>query len=214
MRINFWIKTWNEGNIGFHQADIHAALEKHWPELEAGSTVLVPLCGKTLDLLWLEARGLDVIGVEFIESAVLDFFRENDLAWEKIEAYGHPCYRAVDRNIRLFLTDFIQLAADYNGPRMASIYDRGALVALPHDMRAPYIKACRKLLSYKRKVLLVTLKFEPDVMEGPPFCIPPNEVEHLWNNELKLLETVDVLASMPRAVAAGVQNLVEHYWIF
>jgi len=81
MRVNFWIKAWNEGNIGFHLTDKHPALEKFWPSLEAGASVLVPLCGKSQDLLWLEESGLDVIGVEFVESAVLDFFRENSLDW-------------------------------------------------------------------------------------------------------------------------------------
>ena len=61
MRAKFWSTAWGEGNIGFHQADIHPSLEKHWPALEAGSTVLVPLCGKSSDILWLEAQGLDVL---------------------------------------------------------------------------------------------------------------------------------------------------------
>jgi len=135
MRVNFWIKAWNEGNTGFHQADIHPALKKHWPVLPAGASVLAPLCGKSLDLLWLEERGLDVIGVEFVDSAVLGFFRENELAWEETTQYGHKCYRARDHNIRIFVADFIKFAHDYDGKLLDSLYDRAALVALPADMR-------------------------------------------------------------------------------
>lgn len=214
MRVNFWNKAWTESNIGFHQADIHAALEKYWPEQETGTTVLVPLCGKSRDLLWLEKQGFDVIGVEFVESAVLDFFRENKLTWEETVQYGHRCYRARERNIRIYVADFIQLAIDYDGPPLETLYDRAALVALPEDMRAPYVKACRKLLVLSPHVLLVTLEYDSNVMEGPPFSVTREEVRRLWCAELDLVERVDMLSSMPRAIASGVQSLDEYFWVF
>lgn len=214
MRVNFWIKCWGEGNIGFHQRDTHYALDKYWPALKRGSTVLVPLCGKSLDLLWLEEHGLDVIGVEFVESAVLDFFRENNLSWDETEQYGHRCLSARGRNIRIFVTDFIQLANDYKGEPIAALYDRAALVALPADMRPPYVEACKKLLSESPKGLLVSMSYEPATMEGPPFSVPNTEVEQLWGGRLKQVEEVNMLASMPRAVASGVQSLNEYLWVF
>jgi thiopurine S-methyltransferase len=213
MRVNFWMKAWGEGNIGFHQADVHPALERHWPALEAGASVLVPLCGKSLDLLWLEERGLDVIGVEFVASAVLDFCRENSLDWEETEQYGHPCYRVRGRNIRIFVTDFIRFAQDYDGRPFDGLYDRAALVALPADMRAPYVAACRKLLSTSPRGLLVSLQYAPEAMEGPPFCVEPAEVDRLWEGRLTQVEQLDMLSSMPRAVASGVQSLDEYFWI-
>ena len=214
MRVNFWIKAWGEGNIGFHQPDIHPALEEYWPELEAGTTVLVPLCGKSLDLLWLEERGLSVTGVEFVESAVLDFFHENDLSWEKTTEYGHLCYHALGRNIRIFVSDFIQLADDYSGRPLDILYDRAALVALPEDMRPPYVAACKKLLSEPVRGLLISLEYKPEVMEGPPFSVPPTEIDQLWEGKPGLVKQVDMLSSMTRAVKSGVQSLVEYYWVF
>jgi thiopurine S-methyltransferase len=214
MRINFWIKTWGESNIGFHLADVHPALKKYWPELDAGTSVLVPLCGKSRDLLWLEERGLDVIGVEFVESAVLDFLRENSLTWEESEQYGHKCYSVCGRNIRLFVSDFIHFADDYSGQPMDTLYDRAALVALPEDMRAGYVAACEKLLTTPPQGLLVTLEYEPIAMEGPPFSVAATEVERLWRGKLILVEQVDMLSSMPRAIASGVQRLDEYLWVF
>ncbi len=214
MRVNFWIKTWGEGNIGFHLADSHPALDKYWPELESGASVLVPLCGKSRDLLWLEERGLEVIGVEFVESAVLDFFRENNLAWEKTVQYGHPCYRVCERNIRIFVADFIHFADDYSGQPIDTLYDRAALVALPEDMRADYIAACEKLLTDSPQGLLVTLKYEPIAMEGPPFSVAATEVDRIWKGKLILVEQVDMLSSMPRAIASGVRRLDEYLWVF
>ena len=213
MRINFWIKAWGEGNIGFHQGDIHPALKKYWPGLEAGNSVLVPLSGKSRDLLWLEKRGIDVIGVEFIESAVLDFFRENKLDWEETVQYGHPCYRVRGRNIWIFVADFIQFANDYDGQPIDSLYDRAALVALPEDMRPDYVAACEKLLTNSAQGLLVTMEYEPRAMEGPPFSVPNEEVERLWKGRLELVEQMDMLSSMRRAVKSGVLRLDEYFWI-
>ena len=214
MRVNFWIRTWERSNIGFHRSDIHPALARYWPEQQAGTVVLVPLCGKSLDLLWLESQGLDVMGVEFIESAVVDFFHENKLAFEEDVKYGHRCYRATERNICIFITDFIQLADDYTGPPIKTLYDRAALVALPEDMRAAYVNACRKLLCSRPQGLLVTLTYTPQVMDGPPFSVPPDEVEHLWEERIRRVEQVDMLSEMPRAVASGVRELDEYYWLF
>ncbi len=214
MRANFWIKAWGEGNIGFHQAYSHPALKKYWPELAAGTSVLVPLCGKSQDLLWLEERGLNVTGIEFVESAVLDFFRENKLAWEETVQYGHQCYRACGRNIRIFVADFICFADDYSGQPLDTLYDRAALVALPEDMRADYVAACEKLLTTSPRGLLVTLEYDPIVMEGPPFSVTVAEVGRLWKGRLTLVEQVDMLSSMPRAIASGVQNLDEYLWVF
>ena len=214
MRINFWIKTWDKGNIGFHLHEIHPTLKKHWPRSATSSTALVPLCGKSRDLLWLEAQGHEVIGVDFVETAVLDFFRENKLAWGETTQYGHRCFRAHERNIYLFVADFIQFADDYDGPAMDSLYDRAALVALPHNMRAGYVTACKKLLAPKHQGLLLTIEYDQDLMEGPPFSVTAAEVERLWESQLVLVESEDVLASMPRALASGVPSLHEYCWVF
>jgi len=214
MRVNFWIKTWDIKNIGFHRTDIHPVLEKYWPPMETDTSVLVPLCGKSKDLLWLEEHGLDVIGVEFVESAVLDFFRENGLSWYETEQDGHRCLCAGERNIRIFVADFIQLAGSYSGEPIKGFYDRAALVALPEDMRGPYVDACRKFLAPSPRGLLVSCEYDANFMEGPPFSVPREEVERLWTGHLRLVEQVDVLSEMPRAVGLGVPRLEEFFWIF
>ncbi len=61
--------------VGTKQA-VSSALRKFWPGLAAGSRVLVPLCGKSVDLLWLVGQGCDVTGVELSEIAVRAFFAE------------------------------------------------------------------------------------------------------------------------------------------
>ena len=66
---NFWIERWNKQEIGFHQGDFDPALEKYWSRLNvpAGARVFVPLCGKSLDMLWFAQQGYGVVGAELSE---------------------------------------------------------------------------------------------------------------------------------------------------
>src|SRR5271168_4030892 len=75
----FWHDRWRTGQIGFHQSAVDRHLAAHWPTLElaAASPVFVPLCGKSLDLLWLRDRGHAVLGVELSAVAVESFCMEN-----------------------------------------------------------------------------------------------------------------------------------------
>lgn len=81
MEESFWQARWAENQIGFHQRETNPYLERYWSRLglPAGCQVLVPLCGKSLDLLWLAGQGYRVLGVELAERAVLDFFAEQGL---------------------------------------------------------------------------------------------------------------------------------------
>jgi len=81
MEPHFWLERWRTGQIAFHQASVDRSLRRHWPALgiSAGSRVLAPLCGKSLDLLWLHDQGLEVLGVELAVTAVESFFLENGL---------------------------------------------------------------------------------------------------------------------------------------
>ena len=67
-----WLERWRVGRTGWHEAGGNQGLKRHW--VAVGRRVLVPLCGKTPDLLWLEERGNAVTGVELSEIAVQAFF--------------------------------------------------------------------------------------------------------------------------------------------
>ncbi len=81
---NFWIERWNNQEIGFHQGDFDPALGRYWSRLgaPAGARVFVPLCGKSLDMVWLAQNGHPAVGAELSERAVDDFFAERGLSPE------------------------------------------------------------------------------------------------------------------------------------
>src|SRR5690606_23538365 len=76
---DFWQQRWRDNRIGFNRDDVLPLLEKHWPSLglPAGSRVFVPLCGKSLDVTWLAARGHRARGVELSPLPVGQFSDEN-----------------------------------------------------------------------------------------------------------------------------------------
>ena len=81
MDADFWQQRWREGRIGFHQDRPTPLLEQYWDAVGVahGARVLVPLCGKSLDLAWLAARGHEVLGVELSRLAIEQFFAEHAL---------------------------------------------------------------------------------------------------------------------------------------
>lgn len=73
---HLWLDFWRDERSDFHQIAVNPLLNKFWPSLKLahGSRVFVPLCGKSLDMLWLAQQGHEVIGVELSSIAVEDFF--------------------------------------------------------------------------------------------------------------------------------------------
>ncbi len=78
MDTEFWHSRWAENRIGFHLNDINPVLAKYWPMLSTTrtETVLVPMCGKSVDLTWLAEKHDNVVGIELSDIAVKAFFSE------------------------------------------------------------------------------------------------------------------------------------------
>jgi len=66
MKPEFWFKIWENNEIPFHHTDVRRDLVQYFPllELKKGSTIFVPLCGKSLDMPWFLTQGYRVVGVE------------------------------------------------------------------------------------------------------------------------------------------------------
>ena len=73
----FWNSRWAKGKIGFHEGAPNSYLVKHHDKLATCPRLLVPLCGKAVDLAYLAALGHEVVGVELVEDAVKAFFAEH-----------------------------------------------------------------------------------------------------------------------------------------
>jgi thiopurine S-methyltransferase len=213
MQPAFWHNRWENDLIGSHQQQVNPYLQQHWPALgiAPGDRVLVPLCGKSLDMAWLAAQGHDVLGVELSERAVKDFFSEHEREPQVSQQRAFTVYRS--EGIELWCGDFFALTAgDVRG--CTGLYDRAAIIALPPAMRERYVAHLQQLLPSPCKGLLITLDYDQAVTDGPPFAVPDEEVECLFGEhwQLAIAAQDDVLAQSPRFIKAGADRLLERVY--
>lgn len=213
MQPEFWHKKWESNQIGFHQPEVNPYLLRHWPDLTISvqARVLVPLCGKSLDLLWLAGQGHRVLGVELSERAVEDFFREQQLQPQINEEGGFKVYRA--GAIELWCGDFFALSAN-DVADCTALYDRAALIALPAPMRERYAAHLLSILPAGVSGLLITLDYDQQQMSGPPFAVEDAEVRRLFGGswQVQALEEQDVLSESGKFLQAGVTRLEERVY--
>jgi thiopurine S-methyltransferase len=100
MEAAFWHQRWEENRIGFHQADFNRWLQSWWSAQQQGEPVLVPLCGKSRDMLWLSGQGHPVDGFELSAVAINSFFSENKLSETAEWALSVPSARQICASIR------------------------------------------------------------------------------------------------------------------
>ena len=196
---DFWNRRWRKNEIAFHQQEINTHLQHFWSRLglKPGERVFVPLCGKSLDMLWLASQGYRVLGVEISRLAVESFFRENEL---------NPQIRQEDRfevwqvdAFTLLCGDFFALVPAVLGG-IASVYDRASLIALPPAMRQQYASHLTAILPPSANMLLVTLEYPQDAIQGPPFSVEEPEVQASYGNayDIERLYVHDALPENPR----------------
>ncbi len=212
MEPEFWHKRWSTNQVGFHLPEVNPYLQRFWSQLgvEQGSRVLVPLCGKTLDLLWLAQQGYSVLGVELSEKAAADFFLEHQLEPSVSEEGAFKVFRAADIEIRC--GDFFALSPE-DVSDCTALYDRAALIALPGPMRERYAAHLQKILP-QCVGLLITLDYSQDEMPGPPFSVGDDEVQRLLGEvwRLEVLQEQDVLGESWKFLQAGVKRLDERVY--
>jgi thiopurine S-methyltransferase len=203
MEAHFWHQKWQRGDIGFHQAQANSLLVRHLDglQLQSGARVFLPLCGKTLDIVYLLDLGYRVAGAELSEIAIEALFqslnlRPNIQQVGKLKHYSGP-------SLDIYTGDIFNLDAQTLGG-VDGIYDRAALVALPEDMRKRYA-AHLVVISRGAPQLLISYTYDQSLIDGPPFSITTNEVERLYGDNYRptVLATYEVEGGLKGKVPAA-----------
>jgi thiopurine S-methyltransferase len=207
---DFWHKRWQIGQIGFHQSAVDRHLERHWPDLElaSDSRVFVPLCGKSLDLLWLRERHQSVTGVELSEVALESLCMEHGIPARRRVLDNFDVYEAP--RLQVYRGDFYSLTPGLLGP-VSAVFDRAALISWAPELRAAYVAHLTALTRHGTQTLLITMEYAQSQMAGPPFSVSADEVDLLYarSHAIQLLSREDVLVNEPRLRSRGLTQLHE-----
>ena len=212
METQFWIERWDQGQIGFHLDAVHSGLKRYWPEisLPEGAGVLVPLCGKSLDLAYLQGLGHPVTGIELSALAIADFFKSQGI--RPVTSTDRDFMRHCGGGFSLLEGDFFKITASNIGA-MGAVYDRAALIAMPPSMQGNYARHLKELAG-KAPILLITLEYPQPEMQGPPFSVTEQTLTALFSDthQIDLLERHDALEENESLSRRGLTCLHECVW--
>jgi thiopurine S-methyltransferase len=150
-----WLQCWRDQQTDFHQQSTNQLLTRFWPSLNLvpNSRVFVPLCGKSLDMIWLAKHGHEVIGGELSPIAVRTFFRENQMRPVRRKLGEFTVWQ--HGKLSILCGDYFSLTQAELG-QIDTVYDRAALTALPADIRKHYVSHLRKTVPRTTTVFLLT----------------------------------------------------------
>ena len=116
-------------SIPWHQDQPNEALTRNWAAVTEGRggqrlRVLLPLCGASLDLAWLQRQGHTVVGVEGVRMAAEKLFRDADIEPEVTELdSGIIKFSSADASLTVFVTDFFNVSPELIG-NFDAVFDR------------------------------------------------------------------------------------------
>lgn len=185
MELSYWQSRWQKGNTGWHMDTVYPLLPQLWDHLGMSSNaqVLVPLCGKSLDLLWLTEHCDTVTGVDISPKALQHVMRQHHESFNKDTSHGFTIYRS--DSLVLWEGDFTKLPADQI-PAQDLIYDKASIIALPPKKRQNHAKKMIELCNHNTQILIQTFEYDQSEMSGPPFSVEEQELERLFKHQFKL----------------------------
>jgi thiopurine S-methyltransferase len=207
---DFWLDRWRTAQIGFHQAAADRHLKAYWPRLKlpANSPVFVPLCGKSLDLMWLREQGHSVIGVELSPVALESFCMEHGIPAKRRVLADFDVYEA--DGFTLHCGDYFKLTPALLGG-VSAVYDRAALISWTPAARESYVQHLTSLTRPGTQTLLIAVEYPPGQMNGPPFPLTRDAIENLYARHYSIEEfgRHEILELEPRLKARGLTELRE-----
>ncbi|RDD42373.1 Thiopurine S-methyltransferase [Trichoplax sp. H2] len=187
-----WSQRWQNQTTKWHVEEAnHHLVENYETHLQdkdnPHSSIFVPLCGKSLDMIWLAQKGHQVVGVEVVEQPCHDFFQENKIEYKVQNLQGVEgkvlTSQVTEMNITIYNCDYFALTPKLLGYRFDSVWDRAAFVAINPDLRCDYAKHLASLMAPSGRGLLVSLNYDINerIHPGPPFCTPDALVQSVFS---------------------------------
>jgi thiopurine S-methyltransferase len=206
----FWQERWRTGQTGFHQSVTDRHLKSYWPSLglATGSRVFVPLCGKSLDLLWLREQGHLVSGAELSPVAIEAFCLEHGILARRRALGDFDVFEA--ERLALFRGDFFKITPALLGD-VSAVYDRASLISWKPELRPAYVNHMTTLTRTGTQTLLIAVEYPENQMSGPPFPLTSDDINQLYgrSHSIQQLGREEILELEPRLKARGLTELHE-----
>lgn len=167
----YWEKRWEVGSIGWHKEEKDARAEalNHFKNnaTNFSGKIFVPLCGASLDMIWLAEQGLEVVGLDCAQLAIDTFFEK----YYKKEDYKQEGNVFSAGNIKIIKGDLYDCPELRQEAPFDLVYDRASLVAINWEDRDKYVDLMLNLLPDKTQNLCYFLQgmdYEKGKHPGPP----------------------------------------------
>jgi len=207
LEISYWISRWEKDKTGWHQQQVNPKLRKYWKSLNISPnpTVLVPLCGKSIDLQWLSDQAQKVIGIEVSEKAVREFLEQHAGDYTT-QHHGEFVVYQSDA-FEIWQGNYFHMKSSFLGP-IDAVYDRAALVSMPPAKRVAYAKKLRELIENRAKILLISFDYPQQEMNGPPFSVPFEEIRQHYGPqyEIEVLHKENMIESVRKFNRRGLKS--------
>ncbi|MFT5584429.1 MAG: thiopurine S-methyltransferase [Cognaticolwellia sp.] len=213
MEASFWLSRWEQNQTGFHETEVHSDLlefGENWLSAASGGPkkdILVPLCGKTKDLVHLAKLGHSVVGVELSELAAAAVFNEAKLAFTQTKQGPFQVFRAQDLDLEVRVGNFFKLPAK---PSFDAVWDRAAMVALDPERRARYAEHLIQLVRPGGAMLVNIMEYPQEQMPGPPHAISFDDLGAVYGAhfKLELLKEEDEIDHLPKFRERGLDRFL------
>jgi len=214
LTVDYWANRWEEGKTGWHkdEPNPHLVNNAHlFVPFNEKYRIFVPLCGKSLDILWLYKKGHEVVGVEGVDSVVQQFGEEHSLNFTVEDLGWATLYKTSDSKLKIYVCDFFSMKTQEIG-RVDAVWDRGSLVAINPSLRPAYVDLMKKMVRPHFRYLVSVLDYIPnEKFSGPPCAVPVAKLHEYFGDiaHWELLYSEDVSAQM-RFVNADMTKASEH----
>jgi thiopurine S-methyltransferase len=203
-RVASWTRRWDQyvrdkTKPGFHKSEVHERVLEFYPQLlterPGRERILVPLCGKSLDMLFLAQFG-PVAGVEVAQQAIDQFASDNELSYDQelLHESGGTLWRATPPQggepVTIARIDFFALPkgwaegpegspASADAPKFTACWDRAAFIAIDPALRPAYARVLADEMAPSGKVLLCSIEYDQSRQSGPPWSLDEATVRRL-----------------------------------
>lgn len=214
MEAKFWEDKWESKIIGFNQSTANPFLSQFGDYFkEQKGDIFVPLCGKSIDMIYLQQlTNKNIIGCELVQSAVIEFFEENSMDYQSSSLKSLEFYKAP--HIQIIQGDIFQIEK-HSLSSVTWVYDRASIVALPKEMRKQYAKF---LIDTLPKACIMFILFEYDDSKkliGPPFSVTSSEIQELFglHYSIDLIHSKESEPKRPKFVNQNITSIQENTYI-